>query len=94
MQEDRDSGKGMIPPDFLTSSERRELQDSVRSNREVHGVARRANAILLLDNGKSCQVIAEFLCLDDDTIRGSALFACRHKAEPSWGSRGQHRRRK
>jgi transposase len=30
---------------------------------------RRANAILLLDDGKSCQVIAEFLYLDDDTIR-------------------------
>ena len=42
----------------------------VRSQREDHGIARRANAILLLDDGKSCQVIAEFLYLDDDTIRG------------------------
>lgn len=42
----------------------------MRSQREDHGVARRANAILLLDDGKSCQVIAEFLYLDDDTIRG------------------------
>ncbi|WP_044039140.1 helix-turn-helix domain-containing protein [Octadecabacter arcticus] len=29
-----------------------------------------ANALLLLDDGKSCQVIAEFLYLDDDTVRG------------------------
>ncbi len=42
----------------------------MRSRREDHGVARRANAILLLDDGKSCQAIAEFLYLDDDTIRG------------------------
>ena len=60
----------MIRPGFLTFSERRELEDWVRSHREDHGVARRANAILLLDDGKSCQVIAEFLYLDDDTIRG------------------------
>lgn len=60
----------MIRPGFLTSSERRELVACVRSHREDHGVARRANAILLLDDGKSCQAIAEFLYLDDDTIRG------------------------
>ena len=42
----------------------------MRSHRAGHGVARRANAILLLDDGKSCQAIAEFLYLDDDTIRG------------------------
>lgn len=42
----------------------------MRSQREDHGVARRANAILLLDDGKSCRGIAEFLYQDDDTIRG------------------------
>ena len=36
----------MIRPGFLTSSERRELVACVRSHREGHGVARRANAIL------------------------------------------------
>jgi len=60
----------MNRPCFLSSSERRELEVCVRSQREDHGVARRANAILLLDDGKSFQVIAEFLYLDDDTIRG------------------------
>lgn len=42
----------------------------MRSQCKDHGVARRANAILLLDNGQSCQVIAEFLYLDDDTVCG------------------------
>lgn len=58
-----------IEPKFLTSSERAELMSCVRRHREDHGVARRANAILLLDEGKSCQLIAEFLYLDDDTVR-------------------------
>ena len=36
---------------------------------EIHGVARRANAILLLDDGWNCTKIAEALYLDDDTVR-------------------------
>ena len=60
----------MIRPGFLSPAARRELVSCVRSQREDHGIARRANAILLLDDGKSCQAIAEFLYLDDDTIRG------------------------
>ena len=49
----------MIRPDFLSPSERRELEVCVRSQREDHGVARRANAILLLDDGESCVQIAK-----------------------------------
>ena len=41
----------------------------MRRQREDHGIARRANAILLLDDGESCARIAKFLYLDDDTIR-------------------------
>lgn len=66
----------MIRPDFLSSSERLELEACVRSHREDHGIARRANAILLLDDGKSCQVIAEYLYLDDDTVRGWYKIFC------------------
>src|SRR5271169_1514369 len=33
-------------------------------------VTRRANALVLLDAGKSCQEVAEFFLCDDDTIRG------------------------
>ena len=60
----------MIRAGFLSSAERLELEACVRRQREDHGIARRANAILLLDDGKSCQEISEFLYLDDDTIRG------------------------
>ena len=60
----------MIRAAFLSSAERLALEACVRRQREDHGIARRANAILLLDDGKSCQAIAEFLYLDDDTIRG------------------------
>ena len=60
----------MIRAGFLSSAERLELEACVRRQREDHGIARRANAMLLLDDGKSCQAISEFLYLDDDTIRG------------------------
>ena len=60
----------MIRPDFLSAAERLELEACTRSQREDHGIARRANAILLLDDGESCTQIARFLYLDDDTIRG------------------------
>jgi len=59
----------MIRAKFLTACQRAELEQIVRRASEDHGVARRANAILLLDDGKSCALIAEFLYLDDDTIR-------------------------
>jgi len=60
----------MIRPGFLSSADRLELEACVRCQREDHGIARRANAILLLDDGESCARIAKFLYLDDDTIRG------------------------
>ena len=42
----------------------------MRRPSEKHGVARRANAILLLDAGMSCEAVAMVLYLDDDTVRG------------------------
>lgn len=60
----------MIRGGFLSPAERRELEACVRRQREDHGIARRANALLLLDDGESCTRIAKVLYLDDDTIRG------------------------
>ena len=60
----------MIQTNFLSAAERAELERCVRRQRENHGIARRANAILLLDDGESCAQIAKFLYLDDDTVRG------------------------
>ena len=59
----------MICPHFLSPEDRLELERCLRRHREEYGIARRANALLLLDKGKSCAEIAEFLYLDDDTIR-------------------------
>ena len=64
------SGRCLIRPCLVSSTERLELEACVGSQREGHGVAQRANAILLLDDGKSCQWIAEFPYLADDTLRG------------------------
>jgi len=59
----------MIKPGFLLSAQREELEALVRSLHEDHGIARRANAILLLDDGWSCDQAGKALYLDDDTIR-------------------------
>lgn len=60
----------MRPSNFLTTQQRLALERIVHRPRGDHGVARRANAILLLDDGKSYAQIAEFFYLDDDTVRG------------------------
>ena len=59
----------MIRPGFLDSESRRDLIELARDGSAEHRLARRANALVLLDNGLSCQAIAEALLLDDDTIR-------------------------
>jgi transposase len=59
----------MIRSNFLSAANRLELERCLRRHREEYGIARRANAILLLDKGKPCAEIAEFLYLDGDTIR-------------------------
>lgn len=66
----------MIEGGFLGAEGRSYLQAVVRRPSEKHGVARRANAILLLDDGWSCEDVARALYLDDDTVRGwHAAFA-------------------
>jgi transposase len=60
----------MICANFLTAADRLELLLCVKRQREDHGVARRANGLLLLDDGMSCTQIAKVLFLDDDTVRG------------------------
>jgi len=60
----------MIRSDFLSPQDRRELLACVKRQREDHGVARRANALLLLDDGMSCVQVGQVLFIDDDTVRG------------------------
>ncbi len=54
---------------FLSAKERAALRAVIRHPSETHGVARRANAILLLDKGWSYAEVSEAFYLDDDTVR-------------------------
>ena len=59
----------MIRTGFLEAEERRDLEELSRDGSAAHRLARRANALVLLDKGWSCQQVAAALLLDDDTIR-------------------------
>ena len=60
----------MVQGGFLSGEQRAHLEALVRRPSERHGIARRANAMLLLDDGLSCEAVARVLYLDDDTVRG------------------------
>jgi transposase len=59
----------MIKAGFLDAQSRRDLIELARDGSVAHRLARRANALVLLDQGMSCSAVARVLFLDDDTIR-------------------------
>jgi transposase len=59
----------VIHAGFLDPESRSDLIELTRDGSVPHRLARRAYALLLLDDGMSCEAIAEVLFLDDDTIR-------------------------
>jgi transposase len=59
----------MIRGGFLDPTIRADLIALVRDGKSETRLTRRANALLLLDDGMSCEAIAKVLYLDDDTIR-------------------------
>ena len=63
----------MIGGGFLSIEERPALEAVMGHPSETHGVARRANAVLLLDDGLSCVEVAKVLYLDDDTVNPGAI---------------------
>jgi transposase len=65
----RDSNPCMIRAGFLDPESRRDLIDLGRDGSVAHRLARRANALVLLDDGMSCGDVAKVLLLDDDTVR-------------------------
>ncbi|MGB8488821.1 MAG: helix-turn-helix domain-containing protein, partial [Xanthobacteraceae bacterium] len=65
-----DSAWRMIRGGFLTEEDRGKLIALVRDGSAASRVTRRANALVLLDGGWSCQEVAAALLMDDDTIRG------------------------
>lgn len=63
----------MVRCGFSSAQDREDPLGCVKSQAEEHGVARRANVLLLPDDGKSRTEAATVLYIDDDTVR------CRHK---------------
>jgi len=59
----------MIRPGFLSDAERKDLRALARDGGSEARAARRANAIVLLNDGWSCQEVAAALLIDDDTVR-------------------------
>jgi transposase len=64
-----DSIVAMIQPGFLDGESRQDLIKLARGGSVSHWLARRANTLVLLDDGMSCDAVAKMLVLDDDTIR-------------------------
>ena len=60
----------MMQSGFLNEKDRKALTALARDGSSRCRVSRRANALVLLDEGWSCQQVADALLLDDDTIRG------------------------
>ncbi len=59
----------MIRGGFLDAEAKRDLIELARDGSVEHRLGRRANALLLLNNGMSCVDVAKVLFIDDDTIR-------------------------
>jgi transposase len=59
----------MICGGFLSVEDRSDLKAMARDGSSTARIARRANAIVLLDAGWSCTQVADALLLDDDTVR-------------------------
>ena len=59
----------MIRGGFLSREDRADLIALARDGSAAHRLARRANALVLLDSGWSCEKVSGALLLDDDTIR-------------------------
>ena len=60
---------GMIRAGFLSREDRRDLIALAKDGSAAHRLARRANALVLLDAGWNCARVAVALLVDDDTIR-------------------------
>jgi hypothetical protein len=67
----------MIRPRFLSPEDRAALVDLAQAGSVEHRVARRAHALVLLDDGLSCETIAKVLLVDDDTA--VQVFFCKFR---------------
>jgi hypothetical protein len=62
-------GTATIRSRFLNRDSRRDLIEFVRDGSATPRLARRAKALVLLDNGINCETTAEVLSVDNDTVR-------------------------
>ncbi len=69
----------MIGAGFLDPESRKDLIDLARDGSAAHRLGRRANAMLLLDDGMTCEATARVLFVDDDTVRTWYLPGKRHR---------------
>jgi transposase len=53
----------------LTLNSRKNLIELARDGSAAHRLGRRANAMLLLDDGMTCETTARVLFVDDNTVR-------------------------
>src|SRR6202047_2516766 len=60
----------MIRGGFLSEEDRNKLIALTRDGSAASRLTRRANALVLLDGGWSCQEVADALLMNDDTVRG------------------------
>ncbi len=59
----------MIRSGYLDSESRKDLTELARDGSVPHRLARRANALVLVDDGMSCEAVASVLLLDGDAVR-------------------------
>jgi transposase len=59
----------MIRSGFLDPESRKDLIELARDGSAAHRLARRDNALVLLDDGMSFAAVAKVLLIDDDTVR-------------------------
>ena len=59
----------MICAGYLSAEDRADLVALARDGSAAHRLARRANALVLLDDGWSCERVASALFVDDETVR-------------------------
>ena len=59
----------MIRPGFLDPEARKDLTELARDGSAAHRLGRRANALVLRDDGMSYAGVAKVLLIDDDTVR-------------------------
>ena len=59
----------MICAGYLSAEDRADLVASARGGSAAHRLVRRANALVLLDDGWSCEHVAAALFVDDETVR-------------------------